>query len=171
MLLSPAIIAMLNKQIAHEAVNETKYRSVTTWFEDQNLHGWSEFFKVQAEGEYGHRQRIIDYMHDKNAHITYLPVPQVDLSFPDLQSLGDFYYTTEIGTTQLLYRILEAAQSEGDWSTFQWIQTYLIPEQVEEEGLALDVISKIKRFAGPDSQITGLALEELDDEMKELAAG
>jgi ferritin len=165
MLLSPSMVAMLNKQVAHEMTNETKYRSVVTWFEDQNLHGWSGFFKKQADGEYEHRGKIIDYMHDKNAHVTYLPVPQVDLAFGDLHELVNFYYMTEIGTTQLLYRIAEAALAEGDFSTFQWINSFLIPEQVEEEGLALDMQSRIARITGPDGQILGLALEELDDEL------
>ena len=165
MLLSPTMVAILNKQVAHEMANETKYRSVVTWFEDQNLHGWSSFFKKQADGEYEHRGKIIDYMHDKNAHVTYLPVPMVDLEFVDLTELGQFYYATEIFTTQMLYRIADSAIAEGDYSTFQWVNSFLIPEQVEEEGLALDLQSRIARITGPDGQILGLALEELDDEL------
>lgn len=138
MLLSPQMLGLLNAQIAHEMLNETKYRSVTTYFEDLNLHGWSAFFKAQAEGEYSHRQKLIDYVHDKNGHVTYLPVPQIDLSFPDLLALVDFYYSTEIGTTQMLYRIAQMAQAEGDFGTYEWLRD-LILEQIEEEGLALDV--------------------------------
>jgi ferritin len=159
------MVAILNKQVAHEMTNETKYRSVATWFEDQNLHGWAKFFKTQAEGEYGHREKVIDFMHDKNAHVTYLPIPQVDLLFADMTALADFYYSTEITTTQMLYRVAEAALAEGDFSTFQWVNSYLIPEQVEEEGLALDMKSRVARITGPDGQILGLALEELDDEL------
>lgn len=162
MLLSPSMVAMLNKQIAHEMANETKYRSVVTWFEDQNLHGWAGFFKKQAQGEYDHRLKVIDYVHEKNAHVTYLPVPQVDLSFADLHELVNFYYMTEISTTQMLYRIAETALAEGDFSTFQWVNSFLIPEQVEEEGLALDLQNKVNRITGPDGQLLGLALEELD---------
>lgn len=167
MLLSPAMVGMLNAQIAHEMHNETKYRSVVTYFEDLNLHGWSKFFAAQAAGEYDHRQKIIDYLHEKNAHPVYLPVPQVDLFFPDLKALADFYYNTEISTTKLLYQIASAAQSEGDFGTSEWIRD-LILEQIEEEGIALDIKAKIDRITGPDYQLLGLALEELDDEVGDL---
>jgi ferritin len=167
MLLSPAMVGALNAQIQHEMHNETKYRSVVTYFEDQNLRGWAKFFAAQAAGEYSHRQSIIDYLHEKNAHPVYLPVPQVDLFFPDLKALADFYYNTEVSTTKLLYQIAGQAQSEGDFGTFHWLRD-LILEQNEEEAIALDLMEKIKRISGPDYQMLGLALEELDDEVGDL---
>ena len=139
MLLSSKIIKMLCDQITHENNNEMKYRAVQAYFEDLQLHGFSKYFETQALSEYGHRNHIINYMNDKNAHITYETVQPYTQPFKTDKDIVDFYYATEIGTTQKLYAIVKQAESEGDFGTVDWLYhapitdggASLILEQIE----------------------------------------
>jgi len=158
------MIKLLNDQITHENVNEMKYRAVQGYFEDCNLHGFAKYFETQAHGEHTHREKIINYMNDKNAHITFQSVSPYTEKFADVREIANFYYATEIGTTKKLYAIVKAAQDEVDIGTVAWLYRSdgLILEQIEEEASALDFKSQINRIYGPDNQLNGLGLETLN---------
>lgn len=163
MQLSPKIIDLLNMQIAAEQFNEVKYRVIQCNFADQNLDGLAAYFDKQATDEYGHKSRIIEYMVDKNAHFTMQTVPSFTLPSTNVLDIATFYYDNEVGGTKKLYAIADAALKEGDHGTLQWLYTFLIPEQVEEEDSALTLIERVKRTCnGTDAQLNALGLQQLD---------
>lgn len=165
MFLSEKIRSMLCEQVTHEATNEVKYRAIETYFELLQLHGFSGLFAKQAKGEHEHRQKIIDYLNLKNAKIDYSPVPSPDV-VSSAKDAVDKFYAIEIETTKKLYAICKSAQDEGDMSTVSWLYDHLIPEQNEEEALALDLKAQVLRIAGEDGQLYGVGLELLDEKLK-----
>lgn len=167
MLLSEKVRTMLCDQIAHENANEVKYRQMETFFEMLQLHGFSGLFAIQAKGEHGHRQKIIDYLNEKNAKIDYSPVAGFTESLNSIREIVDQFYAVELETTQKLYDIAKMAQEENDFGTVAWLYSFLIPEQNEEEALALDVQAMFYRVMGADGQVYGMALEMLDTKIAE----
>lgn len=161
MLLSEKVRKMLCEQVTHEARNEARYRVMESYFEAMQLHGFSGLFAEQAKGEFDHRADIIKYLNLKNAKIDYevIPVPEAVSSVKDAV---DKFYAVEIETTKKLYAIAKVAQEEGDLGTVAWLYGFLIPEQNEEEALALDVKAQILRISGEDGQVYGVGLELLD---------
>jgi len=162
MLLSKTITDMLNAQINHEQTNDFKYKNVQAYFEDRNLNGFAKYFKDQAEGEHTHREKIIEYMSDKNAKINISIDAFTSTEFQDVPTILDFYYNTEIGTTQKLYAIVKQAKAEGDEGTVQWLYSFLISEQVEEEKSALDLKAEILDGWGENEQLNGIHLRNID---------
>ena len=79
MLLKPEVLSVLNRQIAHEASNEQIYRVFENFFAGYNLHGFEKLFASQAKGEYQHRQMLIDYVHDKNGSVEFVPTKAFSL--------------------------------------------------------------------------------------------
>lgn len=167
MLLSEKVRKMLCEQITHEARNESRYRVMESYFEAMQLHGFSGLFAKQSEGEFDHRADIIKYLNLKNAKIDYdiIPAPEPISSVKDAV---DRFYTVEIETTKKLYAIVKSAQEEGDFGTVAWLYDNLIPEQNEEEALALDVKAQILRISGEDGQVYGVGLELLDSKLAKI---
>jgi len=149
LLLKPEVLAALNKQIAHEASNEQIYRVFEDFFSKYNLHGFEKLFASQAKGEYQHRQMLIDYVHDKNGCVEYLPIKSFSLKeggeLPSrISEIMNKFLMVEEETTKMLYGIYETSEKAADYGTCAWLNKPdgLILEQIEEEGLAQDMISR-----------------------------
>jgi len=178
MLLSNTILDMLNQQITHEHTNEAKYRNVQAYFSNLNLNGFAAYFAKQAEGEYEHYKTIQEYLDDKNAPYQINSDQYVFQEFTDEKEIVNFYYDTEIGTTQMLYAIVKQARAEGDEGTIQWLyrenndnQVGLIAEQVEEEKSALDLKSLVMDGLGDNDQLNEQWVRHVDTILSEQLEG
>jgi ferritin len=149
LLLKSEVLTVLNKQIAHEASNEQIYRVFEDFFAKYNLHGFEKLFASQAKGEYQHRQMLIDYVHEKNNCVEFLPIKSFSLKeggeLPSrLVEIMHKFLIVEEETTKMLYGIYEVSEKSNDYGTCAWLNKPdgLILEQIEEEGLAQDMISR-----------------------------
>lgn len=150
MLLSKTITDLLNKQLVHEGKNHLKYIAMAAYFSEMNLTGFEKLFIDQAQGEQEHYAKIYKYLSDKNAKITADTLPGAEFSagadvLSTCKSIVKQFYEVEISTTHALYNIYDKAQTEKDFGTCQFLFDFLIPEQVEEESLALNVKAELDR--------------------------
>lgn len=150
MLLSKKVTDLLNKQLVHEGKNHLKYMAIASYFSKCNLVGFEKLFKEQAKGEREHYDKIYDYLSDKNASISIDTIAGASVGdstdcLSMSKSIAKQFYDIEIGTTKALYDIYNAAESENDYGTCQFLYSFLIPEQIEEEALALNIKAEIDR--------------------------
>lgn len=177
MLLSAKTTQLLNEQLAHELHNNLLYMNVASFFSKLNMNGFVKFFLQQASGEVDHRNKIWNYMDDKNAEIQINQPSFSNIKFDvaNIKDLFKIYYDTEIGTTKKLYTILSTAMIEGDYGTEQWllkpVQTDgegntidfgLITEQIEEENTALNLMSEVLDGLGNNEQLNMQWLRHVD---------
>lgn len=161
MILTKAILRLLNEQISHEFNNQTIYRNIQAYFSDLDLDGWASFFGLQAEGEYSHYNHIISYLDFKNVPYEINVLPYTNYKFKDIKEILKKYYATEIATTTKLYDILGQAKTDNDQGTIGWLYTVpvsedglsLIQEQIEEEDSALDLQAEFLQGFGKDDQL------------------
>jgi len=179
MLLSNTILDMLQNQLAHEYTNQSKYRNVQAYFSALNLEGFYKYFEEQAKGEYKHYEHIISYLDQKNAPYKINVEALEPIEFNNVNDIVDFYYNTEIGTTQLLYAIAKQAKAEGDEGTVSWLydttigdtNLSLINEQVEEEDAALILKQKVLDGLGDSEQLNGQWIRQVDKMLLEQLEG
>ncbi len=150
MLLSKKVTDLLNKQLVHEGKNHLKYMAMASYFSKCNLVGFEKFFKEQAKGEREHYDKIYDYMSDKNANIQIDTINGATVGDSSdclamCKSIAKQFYEIETSTTKALYDICDNARAESDYGTHQFLYQFLIPEQVEEEALALNIKAEIDR--------------------------
>jgi ferritin len=164
---------MLNDQINHEHTNEIKYRNVQAYFSNLNMLGFAVYFAKQAEGEYEHYKTIQEYLDSKNALYQLNSDAYTNQQFKDIPSILDFYYNTELETTQKLYAIVKQAKAEGDEGTIQWLyrenskkQVGLIAEQIEEENSALTLKSRVMAGVGDNEQLNNQWYWQIDNLLK-----
>lgn len=150
MLLSRNITELLNKQMTHEGENHLKYMAMASLCSKHNLVGFEKMFKGQANGERTHYDKVYSYMSDKNAQIEVGTLNSVNYKptgdcLADMQALAQKFYDLEVSTTKALYVIYQEALDEGDFGTTSFLSDHLIPEQVEEEAMALNIKSELSR--------------------------
>lgn len=133
MRLSPSLNDALNEQITHEITNSLKYKILASYYEDLRLSNIAKKFKGQAEEEFGHFTKIINYLNDRLGG-KYIPVeittPQIQFNSP--QETAQFYLDTELGTTESLESIYELIQDEKSYIDVPFILEMLSIQVTEE---------------------------------------
>lgn len=155
----------LNVQIREELDSAQLYDAMAACFDAQNLDGFANWMKLQAEEERGHARRFYDYLFERGGR-AYLPgikEPQSEWASP-LEAFRAAY-AHEQHISSCIHALVRRAREEGDFATESMLQ-WFVDEQVEEEDQALRAVEKLERFGGSPE---GLYL--LDREFGERKAG
>lgn len=137
------IYNLLNEQIGHEFYSSNLYLSISSFFENIPLEGFSRWFRKQAKEELEHGMKIYDYLLDRNLHVD---LPAIDKPVTKIESVEQAFTMAlehEKKVTQWLVAIYELAVAEKDHATHIFLQ-WFITEQVEEEKNAQDNLDRIK---------------------------
>jgi ferritin len=160
--LSKTLAAALNAQMTSEAFNAQVYLSYASWASDQGYDGIANFLFRHAQEERNHMMKILEYILERGAKvkITAIAAPHADPS--GVNDCFEKVYTSEVANTTAIYKIVKMSMDEGDWATWNFMQ-WFVKEQIEEETLALNLISKIKIAGG--AKANGDALYALDRDL------
>jgi ferritin len=151
---------MLNEQFHKEMFSAMQYLAVCSYFEDQNLDGFANFFRVQAQEEMAHAMKQFDYLHRVDGKITMQALPQPQTEFNNLVEIFEFTLQAEQGVTANINRLMAKAVELGDFATQSFLQ-WFVTEQVEEEELVRHILQKLRMIGD-----SGTALYMLNEELK-----
>ncbi len=161
--LSKTIEAALNDQMTKEAHASQIYLSYASWADSAGYEGIANFLFRHAAEERNHMMKILEYIQKRGGRviITAIPAPN-----PDPTSVNDCFnkvFEAEVDNTNSIYRLVKMSLDEQDWATWNFMQ-WFVKEQIEEETMALDLISKIKIAGGETAN--GDALYTLDRDLE-----
>ena len=134
--LSSVMVEMLVKQMSAELANHSLYRTFANYFDVEGLPKLATYWLGRAAEEYLHHEWIYKYLTTNDALFQYPPVPAIKVNIVN----------REIETTMGINKIVDQAQKEGDWATFQWLngededEGRLVKEQVEEESISRTIL-------------------------------
>lgn len=135
--ISKPMIEMLVKQMSAELANHSLYRTFAVYFAVEGLTLLEEYYLNRASEEYLHHQWIYQYLSENDALFQYPPVPAINIDITDRVLPFAATVDREIETTLGIHKIVDQAQKEGDWATYQWLmgesatEGKLVKEQVE----------------------------------------
>ncbi|MGV8961905.1 MAG: ferritin-like domain-containing protein [Candidatus Saccharimonadaceae bacterium] len=135
-LISEPIAQLLIKQVAHELKNHSLYKSFANYFSIEGVVDLEQYYIKRAQEEYNHYQWIVDFLTEADVKFMH---PAIDLNTEVMSAYIDPFNQTvirEILTTQMLYIIYKACNTEDDYMTCSWLYEKLIKEQIEEENLS-----------------------------------
>ena len=139
--LSSVMVEMLVKQMSAELANHSLYRTFANYFDVEGLPKLATYWLGRAAEEYLHHEWIYKYLTTNDA----IKVNIIDRVMPFAATVD-----REIETTMGINRIVDQAQKEGDWATFQWLngededEGRLVKEQVEEESISRTILDMAK---------------------------
>ncbi|HVW97416.1 MAG TPA: ferritin [Mucilaginibacter sp.] len=160
--LSDSLADALNKQMTNEAQNAQIYLSYAAWASDKGYEGIANFLFRHSAEERNHMMKFLEYILKRGAKVVVTAIPEPG---PDPASVNDCFekiFNSEVENSKNIYNIVDMSFAEKDWATWNFMQ-WFVREQTEEETMALDLLSRIKKAGGPDAKDD--ALYNLDNDL------
>jgi ferritin len=150
---------LLNEQVKKEFYSSYLYLSMLAYFEEQNLKGFANFFRVQVQEERDHAMMFFKYISHVQGTVKLQQIDQPDMIFNSPLEVFKEAYNHELFVTKSIYSIVDLSLEERDHKTNVFLQ-WFVNEQAEEESSMDDNIKKLE-LIGDD--IRGILM--LDSEL------
>lgn len=160
-MVSEGLFRELNKQITYEFYSCNLYFAMASYCASEDMDGFSNFFRVQAEEEKFHAMKIYDYIHEMGGRVL---MEQIDEPNNDYSSILDVFekgYEHEKFVTSRFYYLTDMAMEEREHATINFLK-WFIDEQREEENSFLALVKKLRKIGDNPA---GLML--LDNELSQ----
>ncbi|MFA9397238.1 MAG: ferritin [Clostridiaceae bacterium] len=158
-MLSKNLITDINEQINFELLSEYLYLSMAAYFEDQNLPGFANFFKVQVQEERFHAMKFFDYLNQMDGRVILKSIEAPENDFEGALDVFEKSLNHEKKVTKRIYNLMDVALDEKEHATISLLK-WFIDEQVEEEDNFNTLVKKLKR-ANNDPTLIYMLNEEL----------
>ena len=146
-MLSKKIEQALNAQIEVEAFSSQFYLAMASWAETTGLNGVAKFLFGHSDEERQHMLRLINYVNERGGKAI---IPELSKPPEDFESINAVFQTLfehEAKVTSEINGVVELCLKEKDYTTHNFMQWY-VAEQIEEEGLAANLLDKLKLIGG-----------------------
>jgi ferritin len=164
-MLSEKMQAAMNKQINAELHSAYIYLSMTAYFQAQNLPGFANWMRVQAEEEVGHAMRFFNFIHERLGRVLLEPIEAVPTEWASPLAVFEAAFHHEQKISGMIHELVNLAIDERDHPANSFLQ-WFVDEQVEEEASADAIVQQLKLIGG-----SGQALFLLDRELGQRQAG
>jgi len=158
-MLSKKLEKAMNEQMVFEWYSGYLYLSMSSWFQQQELPGFANWFRVQAQEELVHGMKFFDYINEVGGHAKTGAIEAPPQTFKSILAACEMVLEHERKVTSNINRLVTMARKENDHATDNFLQ-WFVKEQIEEEATASQNVKKVK-LAGRD----GGALLMLDAEL------
>ncbi len=135
----------LNKQIKEELDSGYLYLSMSFWLEEKAYHNLANWYYLQAQEEYVHAKKFMDYIVETGGTVELLGLAKPKSNWESIKQIIDAGYKHEqyiTGTIVALVKLAEEISELQARTLLQWF----IDEQIEEEANASELIDKHAGF-------------------------
>ena len=132
-----------NIQINKELYSEYLYLAMKTYFMEQNLMGFVNWFDVQVQEEHAHAIGMFNYLNERGGKIELLPIDKPEFSGKTPLEIFEEVLKHEQYVTSRINTVYDVAEEVRDRAAMKFLDWY-INEQVEEEASVDGVLSTLK---------------------------
>lgn len=158
-MLSEKLIKVINDQINYELYSSNAYLAMQAYCAANDLDGFANFFKVQAQEENFHAMKFFDYLNQMGGRVTIEALPSPKNDFESILHTFKEGYEHEKTVTQRVYNLMDIATDEREHATISLLK-WFIDEQVEEETTFNNIVKRLERISNDPA-----ALYTLDSEL------
>jgi ferritin len=142
-MLKDKMVESLNSQMNAELYSAYLYLSMEAYFEANDLSGFANWMRVQAQEEMTHAMKFYDYLVQRGARVTLTEIKSPPTEWDSPVATFEHVYEHEQMVTTLINQLVDLAISLSDHATNNFLQWY-VAEQVEEEESSSGVLQKVK---------------------------
>lgn len=158
-MLDQKVVKLLNQQINKEFYSAYLYLDFSNYYYDQELNGFGNWYKIQAQEERDHAMLFLQYLQNNGEKVELEPIAKPDVDLTDNRAVLVAGLNHERYVTSLIHAIYEAAYEVRDFRTMQFLD-WFVKEQGEEENNADGMVKKYDLYGGDPR-----SLYNLDNEM------
>ncbi|MCS7299361.1 MAG: ferritin [Spirochaetia bacterium] len=156
----------LNRQINEELYSSYLYLSMSAYFEQQGLSGFSKWMMIQAKEELKHAMKIYNYIISQNGVVKLFGLKEPPHTWDSILHAAESAYEHEKYITNKIHELVNLAQKIDDKATENFLQ-WFVEEQVEEEKNSYDLLRKVRmveKHVGALLQLDRILSEREDEE-------
>ncbi len=132
----------MNEQINAEMYSAYLYFAMAAHFEDQNLDGFAQWMKVQAQEEMAHALKFYSEIFERGGRVVLEAIEKPPAEWESPLAAFEAAYAHEQKVTGLINDIVGLARTEKDYAAEAFLQ-WFVTEQVEEEATAKGIVDKL----------------------------
>ena len=157
-MLNKTVASLLNDQINKEFYSAYLYLDFSNFYEAKGLHGFANWYKVQAQEERDHAMLMLQYLQNNDVPVTLEAIAKPDAELKANMDPLKAGLAHEQYVTSLIHAIYEAAYDARDFRTMQFLD-WFVKEQGEEEKNAEDLIKKMELYGSDPKGLYALNSE------------
>ena len=158
-MLSQKVVELLNQQINKEFYSAYLYLDFSNYYDDLGLDGFANWYKIQAQEERDHAMLFLQYLQNNGERVVLEAIAKPAVELTSAKAVLAEGLKHEQYVTSLIHAIYDAAYSDKDFRTMQFLD-WFVKEQGEEETNADNLVKKFELF-GDDPK----SLYMLDSEL------
>jgi ferritin len=151
----------INDQIKMEFESASYYLGMSTHFKNENWDGFAHFMKAQSLEEVEHAMKFRDFLYEVDGQAVIPGLDQPKSEYDSIEAVFETALQQEKDVTESISNLVDTADANGDKTARSLLQ-WFIDEQVEEENLMDDILTKVRRLEGDKA-----GLVDLDEELGE----
>lgn len=148
-MLSERLEKELNLQVKYELFSAHYYLAMAAYCESQDLAGFGNFFKVQAEEEKFHAMKFFDFINEMDGRVKMMGLEEPENDYESLSNVFSSALEHEKFVTGRIYKLMDIAVEEREHATISLLK-WFVDEQIEEEKNMKNILTKLQRL-GEDS--------------------
>ncbi|CEL24901.1 ferritin [Methanobacterium formicicum] len=133
----------INYQLNRELYSGYLYLAMAAYFEDQDLPGFGNWMRVQAQEELSHAMKFYDYLVQRGSRVLMAEIEKPQSKWDSPVAAFEHVYEHEQMVTGLINDLVDLALELSDHATNNFLQ-WFVAEQVEEEESASGALQKVK---------------------------
>ena len=137
-----------NDQINKELYSEYLYLAMKTYFMEQNLMGFVNWFDVQVQEEHAHAMGMFNYLNERGGEINLMAIDKPVFNGKNTLEIFEEVLKHEEFVTSRINALYDVAEEVKDRAAMKFLNWY-IDEQVEEEASVGGVLATL-RLIGDD---------------------
>lgn len=139
-----------NIQINKEFYSAYLYLAMKTYFMEQNLMGFVNWFDVQVQEERAHAMGMFDYLNERGGEIELMAIDKPEYNGKTPLEIFEEVLKHEEYVTSRINTLYDVAEEVKDRAAMKFLDWY-IDEQVEEESSVSGVLASL-RLIGDDKK-------------------
>ena len=132
-----------NVQINKELYSEYLYLAMKTYFMEQNLMGFVNWFDVQVQEEHAHAIGMYNYLNERGGQIELMQIDKPSFNGHTPLEIFEEVLRHEEFVTRSINELYDVAENVKDRAAMKFLDWY-INEQVEEEASVGGVLATLK---------------------------
>lgn len=145
-MLNEQLSRLMVEQVNKELYSAYLYLSMSNFYDEKGLKGIAFWFKKQAEEEYEHAIKFMNYLHDQNEKVTLPAIEAPKGEFSDLKEPLILQLNHERFVTASINNIYKVATENNDYRSLKFLD-WFIEEQAEEERVAQDLLEEFEHVS------------------------
>jgi ferritin len=142
-MISKKMLDALNNHLNEEFYSSYLYLSMAAYFEEKNLNGFANWFKLQAQEEWAHGMKFYDFINQTGGKVTLKAIKAPKTSWKSILDIFKETLAHEKHITSLINKLVGQAMQVKDYASNNFLQ-WFVSEQVEEEATAEEILNKLK---------------------------